>query len=87
MMIHDIFEYDRGIELGKDSDCEMRLHVDDDDGNVWIMGWHPEHESGALRRAPDYDGSLSTEQAEALRQWLNRRAEAAAIKRNMTETT
>lgn len=67
-------QYDRGELLGKDSDCEMRIHIDESDGNIFVLGWHHERESGEPYRAHDYDGSLSTEQAEELRQWLNRRA-------------
>lgn len=65
--------YEAGVSLGFDEDGELCIHVSET-GTLHLLAWQRERESGEMRRAPDYDGSLNDEQAEAFRVFLNSRA-------------
>jgi hypothetical protein len=66
MSIENPFAYGRGTSLGSDDDGEIRAYSDDE-GNLYLLAWRFEKESGEPIRAEDYDGSLCKEQVDALR--------------------
>lgn len=68
--------YEAGVSLGE-YDGEMRVHADDA-GNLWLLAWRAVDESGEMRRDEGYDGGLGGPQIEALRKFLNERAERGA---------